>query len=108
MEAAEPEVRRAGQGEEVSRAWESRVRPQSLGSSPQVPKNVPRSATKITISTPGSRPVAGGQETPSEGQQGESFCLAMDRDQGPAGLGGLGLTSCLGRGKPVSWAVGQR
>nr|XP_035978143.1 inner centromere protein isoform X2 [Halichoerus grypus] len=36
---------------------------------PEVPKNVPRSATKITISTPGSRPVAGGQETPSEGQQ---------------------------------------
>ncbi|XP_045649745.1 inner centromere protein isoform X1 [Ursus americanus] len=36
---------------------------------PEVPKNVPRSATKIAISTPGSRPVAGGQETPSEGQQ---------------------------------------
>ncbi|XP_072614345.1 inner centromere protein isoform X2 [Vulpes vulpes] len=29
----------------------------------------PRSATKIAISTPGSRPLAGGQETPSEGQQ---------------------------------------
>ncbi|XP_038281272.1 inner centromere protein isoform X4 [Canis lupus familiaris] len=28
-----------------------------------------RSATKIAISTPGSRPLAGGQETPSEGQQ---------------------------------------
>lgn len=40
---------------------------------PQVPKNVPRSATKIAIGTPGSRPVAGGQETPSEGQRGESF-----------------------------------
>ncbi|XP_044115381.1 inner centromere protein isoform X2 [Neovison vison] len=36
---------------------------------PEVLKNVPRSATKIAISTPGSRPVAGGQETPSEGQQ---------------------------------------
>ncbi|XP_042814786.1 inner centromere protein isoform X1 [Panthera tigris] len=29
----------------------------------------PRSATKIAISTPGSQPVAGGQETPSKGQQ---------------------------------------
>ncbi|XP_032214357.1 inner centromere protein isoform X1 [Mustela erminea] len=36
---------------------------------PEVLKNAPRSATKIAISTPGSRPVAGGQETPSEGQQ---------------------------------------
>uniref|UniRef100_A0A7N5K799 Inner centromere protein n=1 Tax=Ailuropoda melanoleuca TaxID=9646 RepID=A0A7N5K799_AILME len=36
---------------------------------PEVPKNVSCSATKIAISTPGSRPVAGGQETPSEGQQ---------------------------------------
>ncbi|VCX38088.1 unnamed protein product [Gulo gulo] len=36
---------------------------------PEVPKNAPRSATKIAISTPGSRPVAGGQETPSEGQR---------------------------------------
>ncbi|XP_042761855.1 inner centromere protein isoform X5 [Panthera leo] len=29
----------------------------------------PRSATKIAISTPGSQPVAGGQETPSKGRQ---------------------------------------
>ncbi|XP_047548391.1 inner centromere protein isoform X1 [Lutra lutra] len=36
---------------------------------PEVPKSASRSATKIAISTPGSRPVAGGQETPSEGQQ---------------------------------------
>ncbi|KAK2505653.1 hypothetical protein MC885_016104, partial [Smutsia gigantea] len=37
---------------------------------PEVPKNKdPQSATKITISTPGSRPAAGGWETPSKGQQ---------------------------------------
>ncbi|XP_057362985.1 inner centromere protein isoform X3 [Manis pentadactyla] len=37
---------------------------------PEVPKNKgPQSATKITISTPGSRPAAGGQETPAKGQQ---------------------------------------
>nr|XP_036851366.1 inner centromere protein [Manis javanica] len=37
---------------------------------PEVPKNnSPQSATKITISTPGSRPAAGSQETPSKGQQ---------------------------------------
>ncbi|XP_059787746.1 inner centromere protein isoform X2 [Balaenoptera ricei] len=41
---------------------------------PEVPKNNGsalrlRSATKIAISTPGSQPAAGGQGTPSEGQQ---------------------------------------
>nr|XP_025734355.1 inner centromere protein isoform X3 [Callorhinus ursinus] len=46
---------------------------------PEVPKNMPRSATKIAISTPGSRPVAGGQETPSEGQQGPK----TDQADGP-------------------------
>ncbi|EFB20957.1 hypothetical protein PANDA_015908, partial [Ailuropoda melanoleuca] len=50
MESDEPEVRR--------QARERRA--QGPGSP---------SATKIAISTPGSRPVAGGQETPSEGQQ---------------------------------------
>lgn len=41
---------------------------------PEVPSNDgttswPHSTTKITISTPGSKPAAGGQDTPSEGQQ---------------------------------------
>ncbi|ELV10267.1 Inner centromere protein [Tupaia chinensis] len=45
-----------------------------VAAEPEVPKNDrstlwPHSATSVAISTPDSKPVAGGQETPSEGQQ---------------------------------------
>lgn len=84
MEVAEREVRWAEQGGKVPRVLgfvsctvSLRCRPLKPWFFLQVPKNDgntlwSHSATKIAISTPGSRPGAGGQEIPSEGQQGEA------------------------------------
>lgn len=79
---AEPEVRRAGQGIRAGGPWGfcSALSPRSTALKPwffaQVPKNEgstlsPHGAHKIAVSTPHSQPAAGGQETPSVGQQGE-------------------------------------
>lgn len=83
MEVAECEVRWAEPGGKVPRVLglvpcgESQMQTLKVWFFLQVPKNDgntlwSHSATKIAISTPGSRPGAGGQEIPSEGQQGES------------------------------------
>lgn len=97
VEAAEPEVRLADQGRKGLRALglvrspvSPRCTPLKAWFFPQVPKNDgstlwPHSAAKIAVSTPGLRPEASGQETPSERQQGESSWPAICRYPGPCG-----------------------
>lgn len=111
MEAAEPEVRWAGQGRKGLRALglvlspvSPSCRPLKHWFFPQVPKNNtstwwPHSATKIAVSTPGPQPKARGQETPSAGQQGEFLACDM---QMPRATWASGPRPDLrwGRGKP--------